>query len=80
MLYFPDVLSLKLTVLFFANRHQGIMPSTEIEFTVKTNESNSLEYHMNLGGSHHVIGSCTSKKEGKQLAAQALLQVQQSYV
>jgi len=55
------------------------MPSTEIEFSVKTNESNCLEYHMNLGGSHHVIGSCTSKKEGKQLAAQALLQVQQSY-
>jgi len=56
------------------------MPSTEIEFLVKTDQSNSLEYHMNLGGIHHVTGSCASKKEGKQLAAQALLQVQQSYV
>ncbi|XP_065891179.1 microprocessor complex subunit DGCR8-like [Dysidea avara] len=55
-------------------RHQGIMPSTEIEFSVKTNESNSLEYCMSLGGSHLVTGSCASKKEGKQLAAQALLQ------
>jgi len=52
------------------------MTSTEIEFSVKTNELNNLEYQMSLGGTHHVTGSCTNKKEGKQLAAQAILQVQ----
>ena len=77
MLYFAYLIVYKFTVLLCVGRHQGIMPSTEIEFSVKTNESNSLEYCMSLGGSHLVTGSCASKKEGKQLAAQALLQVQQ---
>ena len=59
---------------FFA-RHQGILPDTEIVFSVKNDKDNNLEYHMSLGKTHQVTGVCANKKEGKQLASQALLKV-----
>lgn len=60
-------------VLF--TRHQGILPDTEITFSVKNNEENNLQYHMSLGKTHQVTGPCINKKEGKQLASQALIKV-----
>ena len=56
-------------------RHQGILPDTEIVFSVKNDEANNLQYHMSLGKTHQVTGTCTNKKEGKQLASPALIKV-----
>jgi len=42
---------------------------------VKNDEANNLQYNMSLGKTHQVTGLCANKKEGKQLASQALLKV-----
>lgn len=64
----------------FLVRHQGILPDTEIVFSVKNDDTNSLQYHMSLGKTHQVTGSCANKKEGKQLASQALIKVKDTNI
>ena len=66
--------------MMIISRHQGILPDTEIVFSVKNDEANNLQYHMSLGKTHKVTGLCDNKKEGKQLASQALIKVKDGYI
>ena len=63
--------------LYSFPRHQGILPDTEVTFSVKNDEANKLRYHMSLGKTHQVTGLCTNKREGKHLASQALIKVEE---
>ena len=56
-------------------RNQGLLQG-ELEFSLspKADEKQQLEYKLSLGD-HTVTGSCTSRKEGQQLGAQAMLKV-----
>ena len=64
-----------------AYRNQGLLQG-ELLFALDptTSEKQQLVYKLSLGEHHIVTGTCTSKKEGQQLGAQAMLKVSITYL
>jgi len=64
-----------------AYRNQGLLQG-ELLFTLHptTSEKQQLVYKLSLGERHIVTGTCTSKNEGQQLGAQAMLKVAVPFV